>query len=642
MVAQGTEGTAGGAASAPGAFMPRGSFIRHGVVCLALAAACIAPFIGSLHGAFVYDDVKQIAGNPLIQDDRHVWKALTSDVWAFKGDRGEAWSNYWRPGFVLWLMLNHRLFGLQSTLGWHAGNVALHAAATLLSYGLLLHLGLSWRLAAAVCLLFAVHPVHVESVAWISGSPDPLLSVFLVGALWCALAARGPRRVVLWIVAILLHVAALLVKEIAVLFPLVVAVAWWALRAQATRRGRILGALRAAVPFAVASALYLVTRFLLLGRVQVETPWRMGIPGVLLNVPQLLVFYVRQSLWPTSLGPSYPLRAVRPGALHAADFWLPLGIVTVGALLAWRVARGNAVARIGLGLFLLLLLPAFNIDAFIPEQLVHDRYLYLPLLGILMAIVPRVQGPRAEGLLLALALCLSVPLCVATARYAAAWTSERALWERGVRSDPGSAFNWAQYAHALVQEGHLGPARDAVDRALGIGPVTSGFLTRAEIAMRQRRFPEAEGDLLKVLAAQPDNPLAYERLALCYQGQGRLADAEATLRRGREWVPYRRCAFGSNLAVILYLAGRKAEALSELEKVRALTAGEPSSTCRMSLVRLGSIYAELGRDGDAARAFEDYLRLSAPFDDTETRAMRQAVEHQLAAVGRTAPRAPTP
>jgi len=624
-----------------GAVSPRGSRIRNGLVCLVLAAACVAPFIGSLHGAFVYDDVKQIVGNPLIQDDRQVWKALASDVWAFKGDRGEAWSNYWRPGFVLWLMLNHRLFGLQSTLGWHAGNVGLHAAATLLAYGLLLHLGLSWRPAAAVCLLFAVHPVHVESVAWISGSPDPLLSVFLLGALWCALAARGPRRVALWIVAILLHVAALLVKEIAVLFPLVVAVAWWALRAQATRRGRIVGALRAAAPFAVASALYLVARFLLLGRVQVETPWRMGIPGLLLNVPQLLVFYVRQSLWPTSLGPSYPLRAVRPGALHAADFWLPLGIVTVGALLARRVARGNAVARIGLGLFLLLLLPAFNIDAFIPEQLVHDRYLYLPLLGLLMAVVPAL--PRAEGLVLGVALCLSLPLGLATARYAAAWTSERALWERGVRSDPGSAFNWAQYAHALMQEGRLGPARDAVDRALGIGPVTSGFLTRAEIAMRQRRFPEAEGDLLKVLADQPDNPLAYERLALCYQGQGRLADAEATLRKGREWVPYRRCAFGSNLAVILYLAGRKAEALSELENVRALTAGEPSSTCRMSLVRLGSIYVELGRDGDAASAFADYLRLSAPFDDAETRAMRQAVEHQLAAVGRTpTPRAPIP
>jgi tetratricopeptide (TPR) repeat protein len=229
---------------------------------------------------------------------------------------------------------------------------------------------------------------------------------------------------------------------------------------------------------------------------------------------------------------------------------------------------------------------------------------------------------------LTLAACLSVPLALATARYAAAWTSERALWERGVRTDPGSSFNWAQYAHALLQEGRVDPARLAADRALEIGPVTSGFLTRAEIALRQARFAEAEADLLRVLAAQPDNPVAYERLALAYQAQGRLPDAEATLRQAGDRVPYRRCAFGSNLAVVLYLAGRKADALSELERIRALTGTEANAGCRMALVRLGTIYGELGRDADAARAFAEYLEKSAPFDDPETRATREMVQRR--------------
>jgi protein O-mannosyl-transferase len=603
---------------------------RHAMVCLALAAASVIPFAGSLHGAFVYDDVKQIVGNPLIQDPRYLGKAMASDVWAFKGDRGESWSNYWRPGFVLWLILNHRLFGLRDTLGWHAASVAVHAATTLVAYGLLLRLGLSWRLAAAVCLLFAVHPVHVESVAWISGSPDPLAAVLLLGALWAALAARDLRRPALWwAAAVLLHLAALLVKEIAVLFPAVVAVAWWASAVGTGRRERALRALRAAGPFAVASAVFLVARVVVLGLVQVATPWRMGVPGILLNAPQLLVFYVRHSLWPASLGPSYPLRAVRPGALSAAAFWIPLGVLSVLCLLAWALVRGRRVGQIGVALFLLLLLPAFNVDAFIPEQIVHDRYLYLPLLGILMAIV-RVP-PRAEGLALALAALLSVPLALATARYAAAWTSERALWERGVRADPGSSFNWAQYAHALLQEGRVGAAGEAADHALAIGPVTGGFLTRADVALRQGRFPEAEADLHRVLAAQPDNPLAYERLALVYQAQGRLADAEATLREGSDRVPYRRCAFGSNLAVVVYLAGRKADALAELERVRPLMGTESSAACRMALVRLGTIYGEMGREADAQRAFEEYLQRSGPFDDPETRATREMVQRRFMA-----------
>jgi len=620
--------------------MPGEGHVRHGLVCLALAAASVAPFLPGLRGAFVYDDVKQIVGNPLIQDDARIGTALTSDVWAFKGDRGETWSNYWRPGFVLWLVANHRLFGLRSTLGWHAASLALHAAATLIGYAVLLRLGLGAALAAAVSLLFAVHPAHVESVAWISGAPDPLLAVPLLGALWCVLAARGRRRWAWWIAAVVLHVAALAVKEIAVLFPAVVAVAWAATRKESSPRRRAAGALGAAAPFAVASALYLVARVLLLGRVQVATRWSMGLPGILLNAPQLLVFYLRQSLWPVSLGPSYPLRAVRPGALDAAGLWVPLAIVAVASLVAWRLARGRVAGQVGLALFLLLLLPAFNIDAFIPEQLVHDRYLYVPLLGLLALVVPplaqgaarlfRFEPPRAERLVLGLAACLALPLGMASARYARAWTSERALWERGVRSDPGSSVNWAQYGHALLQDGDLDRARAAVDRALAIGPVTSGFLTRAEIAVRQKRFEAAEADLQTVLAEQPDNPLAYERLAFAYQAQGRWADAEAALRKGREWIPYRRCAFGSNLAVILYQAGRKAEALSELEQARALAASEPTPACRAGLVRLGALYAEMGRRADAARVFADYLRVSAPFDDPETRATRATVERALA------------
>ena len=79
-------------------------------------------YINALGGEFVYDDLRQIVRNTLIQDGSQFWHALTSDVWAFKGDTGEPWSNYWRPVFVLWLIGNYRAFGLDSTAGWHAAN----------------------------------------------------------------------------------------------------------------------------------------------------------------------------------------------------------------------------------------------------------------------------------------------------------------------------------------------------------------------------------------------------------------------------------------------------------------------------------------------------------------------------------------
>jgi len=77
-----------------------------------LVAVCVLVFANSLGGEFVYDDTRQVVQNTLIQDNGLIWKALTSDVWAFKGDGSVVTSNYWRPTFTAWQIINFRLFGL--------------------------------------------------------------------------------------------------------------------------------------------------------------------------------------------------------------------------------------------------------------------------------------------------------------------------------------------------------------------------------------------------------------------------------------------------------------------------------------------------------------------------------------------------
>ena len=87
----------------------------------------ILVYLNTLGGEFIYDDARQIVRNTLIQDSSQFWRALTSDVWAFKGSGEEAVSNYWRPSFVFWMILNFRCFGVQ-TFGWHLTNILLHVA----------------------------------------------------------------------------------------------------------------------------------------------------------------------------------------------------------------------------------------------------------------------------------------------------------------------------------------------------------------------------------------------------------------------------------------------------------------------------------------------------------------------------------
>src|SRR5262245_61156011 len=96
-------------------------------VYVVLLLVCFAVFANGLKGRFIYDDTKQIVKNELIQQGRYFGKALTSDVWGFKGEKGEAWSNYWRPVFILWLIANFRLFGIDNPAGWHVTSVLLHA-----------------------------------------------------------------------------------------------------------------------------------------------------------------------------------------------------------------------------------------------------------------------------------------------------------------------------------------------------------------------------------------------------------------------------------------------------------------------------------------------------------------------------------
>jgi hypothetical protein len=190
------------------------------------AVAAVVAFANATGGAFVYDDTRQIVANPLIQDPARLGEALASDVWAFRAEAGEAGSNYWRPAFVGWMVLNERLFGLDPA-GWHLSSLLLHALVTALAFGFLRQLRADARIAGAAALLFAVHPVHTESVAWISGSPDLLLGVGVLGALGAVLAALERPAGWKWALAAAAGVLAVGSKEVGVVLPALVGVAVW-------------------------------------------------------------------------------------------------------------------------------------------------------------------------------------------------------------------------------------------------------------------------------------------------------------------------------------------------------------------------------------------------------------------------------
>jgi len=129
-----------------------------------LTLATLAAYIGALRYGFVYDDPDQIVNNPAVHSWSRVPRYFTSDVWPHSTP--DEVGNFYRPVFLLWLLLNYKIGSLNPTW-YHLTTVALHLLATLLVYLLALRVTKDELVAAGGALLFGLHPVHLEAVAWI-------------------------------------------------------------------------------------------------------------------------------------------------------------------------------------------------------------------------------------------------------------------------------------------------------------------------------------------------------------------------------------------------------------------------------------------------------------------------------------------
>jgi tetratricopeptide (TPR) repeat protein len=280
-----------------------------------------------------------------------------------------------------------------------------------------------------------------------------------------------------------------------------------------------------------------------------------------------------------------------------------------------------------------------NINAFVPEQIVHDRYLYLPLLGMLMLFWPaasdtlqwvlRVPSATAGRACAVAAVLLSIPLATKTVLYNRTWLTEEALWQGAVQSDPSSSANWMELGRIRKDAREYDRAIAALDKSLSIAPVTLAYVNRAEVFIEQGRFADAERDLRKVLEQFPDHFPSWERLALMYERQGNLPQSLQTLREARERVPGLKCVLTDMMAIVLVQMNRPADAIGELESVRASVADELNEHAAMALYRLGILYATTGKRSQAEQVLREFLELTAGSIDPEILRTRDEIRKAM-------------
>ena len=549
--------------------------LTEGRALFLIIAATVLVYANSLSGAFVFDDTKQIVGNPQLHSLANIFHAFTSDVWDFQ--RGTLTHDipppYYRPLFTAYLTLGYQLFGLWEP-GWHLMNLLTHVIATVAVYFLVKRLSGDHLVAMLSGLVFSMHPAHVESVSWISGIPDPLSAIFYVPSfLWYVCYRENGKRKYLG-ASLAAYGLAALCKETPLALPLALCV--WELARSKNKTGlgnRLQELGRILIPYGVVGALYLALRFSVLGRISWKHPFMAHTPdsAIWMTVPYVFVNYLKHLIAPFYLSLIYGTSFVT----SAADpkFLVPSALLLGLAIILWTYRRKiDAQVWVALGLIVAPLLPVLNLKVFHYEYIIQDRYLYLPsigfcyLVGILILKLWRKHPPVG----IATATIVLIAFGASTILQNRIWHDSAALWQRAIYYAPSS---WSTHYN------------------LGL----------AYLNLKQDQA--AQDQLMEAFRLNQREPNILNNLALSKANLGDREGAIANLREALRLDP-RLLEAHNNLGAFLYEQGSFTEAQHEFSIVLA---SDPSSTsARFNMARtLGAT----GNHEAAIREFQSVLKI---------------------------------
>jgi len=565
-------------------------------------------YFPALRGDWVWDDLAEVAHNPVLADPaglRAIWIAPQgADYFPLKTT-------------LQWL--EWRAWG-PDRLGDHLVTLALHLGGALLFWRLLARWGVRWAWLGG--LILAIHPLAVESVAWIAETKNTLSLALALLAVHAYLnfedkraAGRSRAAGSAYLLAVVLFLAALLSKTTVVMLPaLLLLQAWW-------RRGRITRAdLRASAPFfALSLGLGLVTIWFQGHRAMAGAEAGAGGLGSRIAGSGLAVaFYLGKFLWPAGLMPNYPRWNVASPAPAQFLPWVGLGVL---AAFCWsrRTEWGKPVL-FGLGAFVLSLVPVLGFVpmAYLRISWVADHLAYFPLLGLAglaaagagtLAARPRLFVPvavLAAAAMLALALVSRNYAGIfrddetfwsyAVARNPASWLGHNDLglrraqagrlpeaiaqYEEAIRLNPGFAEAHANLGGALAASGQLPPAVSQYGEALRLQPnyvqarigLAAAHYLLGNTLGNSGRLPEAILQYREAIRLQPDYAEAHANLGLALAGRHQLVDGIAELREALRLRPNYAEAH-AYLGFALAQAGQYSEAIGEDEAALRLDPG---------------------------------------------------------------------
>jgi tetratricopeptide (TPR) repeat protein len=354
----------------------------------------VGAYLNTVTGNFIWDDKILISENDSVKSWTDLKTNLTSDFFHFdKSPQVAGKRGYYRPLVTLTYMVDYAIWKL-NPVGYHATNIALHGANSMLLLLLLSLLVPGEGVPLLAALLFAVHPIHTESVSWVSGRTDVLAALFMLLGLYCyarayPTQAKGdaPRKPAKWAAAAMASLAlAMLAKEMAMVLPAILLAYEYFL---VSREGRweVGPVVKRLLPFVVVIVVYVLWRFVLLGVRAPVNPFiaEWGLFTISLTFVKATGLYASRLILPWPLSAYYHVSPVTSPL--QVDFLLSLGAIVAVSAYAWT-RRASRIWLFALLFFFLTLLPVSNlIPIGAPRDmgfLVAERFLYLPSVGFCM------------------------------------------------------------------------------------------------------------------------------------------------------------------------------------------------------------------------------------------------------------------
>jgi tetratricopeptide (TPR) repeat protein len=452
-----------------------------------LLASILLVYYRTIHYPFFFDDWAGIVFNPRIQDWHQIPGYFTKHLWYHT--TGDFRANYYRPLYLAWFFLNYQILGINPA-GWRLTVLLLHCANVVLVF----KIAKSWlqdeRAALIAAAVFALHPVHIESMGWISAGGEPLAACALLLALLALMrwVEIGRAR---WLIACSgLFFTALLLKESTAVFPLFVFCFVFS-KKDGARLQRSVAAIKAAAFFIPPAAVYFFLRAHALHGVKVHP--QIDDLTALLTIPSVLWFYLQHLLLPIRLTFFNSLPYV--SKILSPAFVLPTLAICLAVVLALRAPKQIQLAAAWVLTFLLL--PIFGIWIFGDSMLVQDRYLYVPAVGFafIVGYIWKTFASRSSHsakTATAAAILLLAFYGAATFAQSSQWSSEEALYDRGLEIHPGSMVPESGIAYVHLEKGEYARAESMLRSLHSRYPADTELAWKLGMSLYlQKRYTEA-------------------------------------------------------------------------------------------------------------------------------------------------------